>query len=41
MAVPAETKIQLVERLLYTKQYTPHIVNEESLFIMTTYFFIT
>ena len=37
MAVPAETKIQLVERLLYTKQYTPHIVNEESLFIMTTY----
>jgi len=32
-----ETKIQLVERLLYTKQYTPHIVNEDSQFIMTTY----
>jgi len=37
MASPGETKIQLVERLLYTKQYTPHIVNEESQFIMTTY----
>lgn len=37
MASPGETKIQLVERLLNTKQYTPHIVNEDSHFIMTTY----
>ena len=37
MALPGETKIQLVERLLYTKQYTPHIINENSHFIMTTY----
>ena len=37
MASPGETKIQLVERLLYTKQYTPHIINEDSHFIVTTY----
>lgn len=33
----SETKIQLVERLLYTKEYKPQIINESSHFIMTTY----
>jgi len=37
MALPGETKIQTVERLISTKSFDPVIVNEQSNFIMTTY----
>ena len=37
MSAPAETNIEIVERLIPTKEYKPVIVNEQSNFIIATY----